>query len=606
MQPNYAILGNFTSHNVCSVKASSQLATPLLCSTKRMLLSALMLLWLVAPLYAQTQTQANVRALPTGETLADNIGGTTKPPYEVALNFDEFFQVRVVQLDVDVLLRLLDLAGNEVARMTLPRIYQSRETLTFVASAAGTYRLEVSAVDAQAPAGRYTIRRESPRTATAQDQRRVTVESIFAEGMTARVTSGQAATAIQKFTEARAGWQELGDSGMADITALLLVQSQARATFIEARALLEKGSAESTQQAQIKFDAASKLYHEGGELDREAASLVGAALAASNLKKPTLVIGFLKQAFPLYSKPEDRVTKSDLLLLIVKFSISIGDDNTALEHLLLALPIYTELRLRREAAITAMTIGAYYYKFGDNNKAYEYLHGMLASRNILGDKCAEVEMLANLGAVTLSLDRKAEAVKFLDDELLPVIKGGAGCEEEKATAFNNLGKAYYNLNDFGLAVGNYKKALTVGKETNIKADTYLNLGAAYLASGRYNDAIKAYERASALYKDASERVPVEFLKVELNQDVSPLEQLTTILKLKHDIGDKDGEAKTQSQLSEVYLKSGDKPAALAAVNQALLLYGAINDRSGEQAIGNLLRQAFAEQNSRTARRGARP
>lgn len=590
MQSNQAAPDSFTLHQAAPVRTLCQFATPLPRSTRRIILSALMLLWLMAPLRAQTPTQPNIKSLPTDTPVAFTIGGDEKHLYEVALSSSEFFQINVAQIDIDVLLRLLDTSGHEVARMNVPRNYQSGETLTFVSPAPGSYQLIVTALDAKAAPGKYTIQRQPLRTATTQDRRRVEVERIFVEGITARGTAGRAATAIQKFTEALAGWRELTDDRMADITNLLLIQSKARSAFIEARTLLEKDNVESNQQALIKFEEASKLYHEGGETDREGAALVGGALVASNLKKPSIVIGFLKKALPLYSKPEERSIKADLLLEIVKSSISLEDDNTALEHLLLALPIYTDLGLQREKAITAMTIGAYYYKFGNNDKAFEFLNSALPFRNILGDKCSEVELLTNLGAVTLALDRKAEAVRLLNDEIPVLMKSENGCEAQKAVAYNNLGKAYYNLGDFGLAINNYIEALQFSKDTRLKADTYLNLGASYFASNRYAEAIASYKLAKSLYKNASEQTTVELLNLEITQDQPPLEKLSSILKLKQHAGDKNGEAKTLANLSEIYLKLGDIPAAVASSEQSLTLYSALSDRSGEAiALGNAMK-----------------
>lgn len=590
MQSNQAAPHSFTLHPAVLFRTLQQFATPLPRSINRIILLALMSLWLAVPLRAQTPTQPNTKSLPTDTPVAFNIGGDEKHLYEIALSSDEFFQVSVAQIDVDVLLRLLDASGHEVARMNIPRNYQSEETLTFVSPAPGSYRLEVSVLDAKAAPGKYTIRRQPLRTATNQDRHRVEVERIFVEGMTARDTAGRAATAIQKFAEALVGWRELTDGRMADITNLLLVQSKARDTFIEARALLEKDTVESNRQALIKFEEASKLYHEGGEREKEGVALVGAALTASSLKKPGIVIDFLKKAFPLYSKPEEMPIKADLLLEIVKFSISLEDDNTALEHLLLALPIYTDLGLEREKAITAMTIGAYYYKLGNNDKAFEFLTSVLPLRNVLVDKCSEVELLTNLGAVTLALDRKAEAVKLLNEEIPALMKSESGCEAPKAVALNNLGKAYYNLGDFGLAINNYKEALKFSKDTNIKADTYLNLGAAYFASSRYDDALASYKVAKSLYKDASAQTTVDLLNLEMAQGQPPLEKLKSSLKLKQAVGDKNGEAKTLASLSEVYLKLGDIPAALASSNQSLTLYGGLNDRSGEAvALGNAMK-----------------
>jgi CHAT domain-containing protein len=601
MQSNQASPDSFTLHKAVLARTLHQFTCPLPHLINRMILSALTLLWLATSLCAQTPAPMTTRMLPTGDPLELNIGGSEKHLYEVALNSDEFFQILVAQIDVDVLLRLLDTSGLEVARMSIPRNYQSGQTLTFVSPVHGSYRLEVTALAAKAAPGKYAIRRQPSRTATAQDRRRVEVERIFVEGMTARGTAGGTVTATQKFTEALAGWRELADGHMFDITNLLLVQSKARTAFIEARALLEKNTGESNPQALIKFEEASKLYHEGGEIKKEGAALIGAALAATTLKKPSIAIDFLKKAFPLYSKPEERSIKADLLLEIVKLSISLEDDNTALEHLLLALPVYTELGLQREKAITAMTIGAYYYKVGNNDKAFEFLTGALPFRNILGDKCYEVELLINLGAVTLALDRKAEAVKLLNEEIPVLLKSESGCEAQKAVAFNNLGKAYYNLSDFGLAIDNYKEALRFSKDTNIKADTYLNLGAAYFASSRYKESLASYKVAKSLYEEVSAQNTVDLLNLEISQDQSPLEKLKSSLKLKQNIGDKNGEARTLASLSEVYLKLGDIQAALASSDQSLRLYSALTDRSGEAiALGNAMKVWNSAGNRRLA------
>lgn len=581
MLSDHAAADPFILQNRAAGWPSRRSAVPPPRSTKRLLLSALMLVWLAALTCAQSPPQTKVKPLPAGESATFDIGGAEPDAYEVALNAGEFFQVRVAQLDVDVTLRLLDAGGNEAARMSTPRSYQNGLVLTFVAQASGDYRLEVAASDAKATPGKYTIRRESSRAGTAQDRRRVEVERTFAEGMTARDAAGQAATAIEKFTRALAGWQELGDAGMADITRLLVVQSRARAAFVEARRFLEKDLTEPNQQrALTKFQEASDLYHEGGEVEKEWTSLTGAAIAASNLKETGTVIDLLKRAYPLVSDP---VNKADLLLEIVKQSISLGDDNTALEHLLLALPIYVKLGLQRETAVTAMTIGAYYYKFGDYDKALEFMNSALPSRNVLRDRCSEMELSVNLGATYLALDRKADAVRLLElDKGTPaLVTNSEGCEAQKAVALSNLGKAYYTLGDYGLAINNYNAALDYSKAYDaIKADIYLDLGAAYFDSGQTADAEKSYNQALAFYKNASAQTKADLEVLSETQGMSPMEQLQKGLKLKLATGDKRGEARALTLLGEAYLKSDGRLAA-ATSEQALTLYKALNDRSGE-------------------------
>ena len=534
-------------------------------------------------------SQSDRPSLPVDKPITFSIGGDEKHRHEVVLKGGDFFQVRVEQLGVDVLLRILNATGVEAARMQLPRSYQKEIILTFVAPAAESYWLEVSATDPKAPPGQITIRREAARAATQHDRRRVEVEHTFAEGMTARDTRNQTEIAIQKFTQARDGFEELADVRMVELTKLLIILQQARAAFHLARSFLNETDAARNRQALEHFDRAARLYHEGGEYYTEAVALMGASVAAEYLKNLPASIEFLKRAIPHLSTPETRVMKTDLLLQIVKHAIVIDDDVTALNHLLLVLPIHKELNLQRETAIVTMTIGAYYLKLGDYSRAEEFLTATLPSRSVLGSKCLEVELLVNLAAVSLALDRKAAAIKLLKEEIPPLVAQPPRCEAQQAVAWNNLGKAYYHLRDYGLAISTYNEALTLTQEKSIKADTYFNLGAAYFESRRYEKALNAYQKAAAFYRDASAQIKVDLSVIQLTKGQSALEQLETGLKLRESTGDKSGTAKTLNRLCQVYLKLGNKQAAIRTSQEALSLYAALSDRTGEAiALANAM------------------
>ena len=560
-------------------------------SFSRTLQVSLLLILLSTVASARVCAQSKCAALTADKTITFNIGGDERHCYDVVLDAGEFFQVHVEQLGIDVSLRLLNATGVEVARINLPRRYQNEIILTFVAPVAERYELEVRAADAKATSGQFTIRREAMRPATERDRRRVTVEHVFADGMTALDATGpgQAEIAIQKLSEARDAWQELADTRMVEVIKLLLLRQQAKAAYYGARRLLDEENPESNREALKQYEKAARLFHELGEYEGESISLLGAAVAAESLKNLPLAIDLLKRVYPYFSTPETRIMKSDLIIQIVKYAIAIGDDETALNHLLLALPIYKELGLQRETAIVTMDIGASYYKVGDYQKAWEFLNATLPSRSILGSKCFEVELLVNLAAASIALDRKAEALKLLTEEIPPLVAQASECEAHKAVVWNNLGKAYYHLHDYGLAISTYNEALKFNGERSVKADTWFNLGEVYFESGRYEKALQAYQQAAVFYGDASTQIKLDLDVLQSMKDQSPLQQLEASLKLRQSIGDTSSTAKAFNRLCQVYLKLGQKQAAVKVSHEALSLYAALSDRSGEViALGNAM------------------
>jgi CHAT domain-containing protein/tetratricopeptide (TPR) repeat protein len=543
----------------------------------------LILLTLAATIRAQSPARPEGKSLPTETSEKSSIGGEQRYPYEFELNPNELFQVYVEQSGIDVLLRLLDSGGHEVAQMKSPSKLRSGETLTYVAAERESYKLEVSAVDAKAAPGEFTIRREPPREATALDRRRVEAERIFVEAMTARATDGQEQTAIRKFEESEAAWQELGDGPMTDLSRRLVIKSKAYVAFTTARALAGKDGPEAIK----KFEEARGFFHEVGETSNEGAAVLGMNQAAVAMNDQKAAIEFLKRAAPLFAKPEERVTRSDILIEIAKYYLfTAKEDDTALEYFLLVYPLYTDPEQLRDSAVVAGTIGALYHKLGDHEKAYDYLHKALLLKDHLGDKCYELETLINLGKVSLDLGLKAEALRHLKDEAPLLYKGAGGCVAHKVAALINLGKTYYDLGDLEKARHNYTDALEASSDDGFKAILNNNLGAVHYDMGEYATSQDYYLKALSLYKDdvkAQATTLTNLGVVYAAQGKSQLafEKFQEALRLRQ--GDRNGEASTLTSLSEGYLKSGDTAAALKSSNQALTLFGAVNDPNGEAA-----------------------
>ena len=137
------------------------------------------------------QKQEDVVQLKPNQTLTREMTGAETHRYKFDLKPNEFFQVRIEQKGIDVALKLNDADGKTLATMDSPNGKEGFETLSFAADKAGAFILEVGGFDEKAEKGIYIISRSASRNATETDKRRVAVEKLFVEGMTARDTEGQ-------------------------------------------------------------------------------------------------------------------------------------------------------------------------------------------------------------------------------------------------------------------------------------------------------------------------------------------------------------------------------------------------------------------------------
>ncbi|MCU1266172.1 MAG: hypothetical protein JWM21_2490 [Acidobacteria bacterium] len=195
----------------------SHLSTNVKCICKRFP-SLLAITVLVVARATLGQSPVEIRELVPGQTVEREMTSAETHHYKFDLQANEFFQVRVEQKDVDVVLKLTDARGKLLATMDSPNGKEGPETLSFVAEKPGNFLLEVSGLDAKAAKGGYAIKRSISRSATGNDRRRVEVEQAFVEGLAARNTEGQKELAANKLRKALTGWNELEDSYLSQLT----------------------------------------------------------------------------------------------------------------------------------------------------------------------------------------------------------------------------------------------------------------------------------------------------------------------------------------------------------------------------------------------------
>jgi CHAT domain-containing protein len=598
------------------------------------LLGATLLLVGSLPISGQSQMQARQSLLANAPVEVEVIGDQ-RVRYEVELTPGEFFQARVQQKDSEILLRLLDAGNNEVARMSSPKEMEGLETISFVATETASYTLEVGLLNVQSQKGNFVIWRERPRAATEQDKRRVEVERLFAEGMTARDATGQAKTATKKFSEALEGWRELRDEYMVQLCQLLVIRSQGRAIFLEARKLLE-AKQPSFREALAKFQESGRLFKAGGEAVNEGASLLGAALASQGLGDLESTIAFVELAVPIFSNKEGALVKAQLLDILGAFYLVLNDINTALNRFLESRSIYNQLQLPEDEARAGTVIGSLYMQIGNFDDAYKSLDSARELRVKNGSRCGLPSTLTHLGVYYYYVNEKAKAREFLLDRSLPLYPPGDECAGDKAQTLISIGQFYYDLgahdfalkylSDAGESLKKEAEALSQRDAREFDVQMYIvhnkrnqasalnYVGAAKFALAKYQeasislsksnvekaaeahnnamklyaDARSAYEEALKLYRETSDKkheatvmTNIGVVQSASGQINEALKIFDDALKVSQEADDKDAEGITLNNIGEAYSKRGEHRRALDFFKRALPLFRAVGDKSGQ-------------------------
>ena len=114
------------------------------------------------------------------------LAGGGRQTHDVVLRSGDALRGTVEQRGIDVVVKVRRPDGGVALDVDSPNGTDGPEPVALVASSAGTYVVEVSALDAQAPAGRYHLRLEAPRAATRADRDAAEALALHIRAFTAR------------------------------------------------------------------------------------------------------------------------------------------------------------------------------------------------------------------------------------------------------------------------------------------------------------------------------------------------------------------------------------------------------------------------------------
>jgi len=471
-----------------------------------------------------------------GKPVERELSGGQSHSYKITMISGQYLHIVVEQRGIDVAVVMFAPDGKKIGEVDGEQMTVGSETILAIAEAAGAYRIEVRSVEKMAQTGRYEIKVEELREATAEDKYRVAAESLYREAE-----------------------------------------------------LLSEGTLEERRKCIEKYQEALELYRRAGASREEAATLNDIGWVYNSLGETRKALEKYNEALPIRRATGDRKGEADTLINIGAVYRSLGETRKALEKYNEALPILRAIGARQREAVTLGNIGVAHHSLGEMQKALEKYNEALPIRRATGDRRGEVDDLSNLGAAYQSLGEAGKALEKYN-EALPIARA-IGDRNREATTINNIGAVYRSLGETGKALEKYNEVLLIRQATGDRrgeAISLNNIASVYQSLGEMQKALEKYNEALAIARVIGYRT-VEATMLNnigaayrsLGEAGKALEKYNEALPIRRATGDRRGEAVTLNNIGAAYELLGETRKALQKYDEALPITQAIGYRSGE-------------------------
>jgi CHAT domain-containing protein/tetratricopeptide (TPR) repeat protein len=437
--------------------------------------------------------------------------------------------------------------GKKISEADSEHLIEGSESVSAIAEATGVYLIEVRSPEKTVRTGRYEIKVEELRAATAEDKYRVAGESVFREA------------------------EKLKD-----------------------------GTLEAKRKSIEKYHEALELYRRATDRNGEAQTLNNIGGVYWSLGEMQKALEKYNEALPIRRAVGDRRGEAETLNNIGAAYGALGETRKALEKHNEALPIWRAVGDRSGEAVTLSDIGAIYFSLGDRRKALEIFNEALPIRRAVGDRRGEAETLSDIGVVYRELGETQKALEKYN-EALP-IRRAVGDRSGEAETLSNIGVVYRSLGETQKALEKYNEALPISREIGnrrMEATTLSNIGLVYNSLGETQKALEKYNEALPIRRAVGDRSGeavtlnnIGQVYASLGEMQKALEKLNEALPIRRAVGDRSGEAITLSNIGLVYNSLGETRKALEKYNESLPISRAVGDRRGEATTLSNIGQVY--------------
>jgi CHAT domain-containing protein/tetratricopeptide (TPR) repeat protein len=477
-------------------------------------------------------------SLEPGKPVERELSGGQSHSYKITMISGQYSHIVVEQRGIDVAVALFTPDGKKISEADSKHLIEGSETASAIAEAPGAYLIEVRSPERTTKTGRYEIKIDELRAATAEDKYRVAGEVIFREA------------------------EQLKD-----------------------------GTLEAKRKSIEKYHEALELYRRATDHNGEAQTLNNIGEVYQSMGEMRKALEKFNDALPILRAVCDRGGEAVTLNSIGLVYWSMGEAQKALEKFNEALPILRAVGDRDGEAVTLDSIGAVYWSLGEMQKALEKYNEALPISRAIGDRNGEAAILSNIGMVYRSLGETQTALEKHNEALL--ISRATGDRGGEAVTLNNIGAVYRSLGETQRALEKFNEALPILQavgDRRVEADTLSNIGGVYRSLGEMQKALEKYNESLPISRAVGDRrgeaVTLNNIGAvyrSLGETQKALEKFNEALPLNRAVGYRSGETSTLNNIGAVYQSLGETQKALEKFNEALPLSRDVGDRNGEAA-----------------------
>lgn len=487
------------------------------------------------------------KVLEPGKAIEGELSGGEAHLYKVSLTQGQYLHLTVSQNGIDVTLAVSDPDGKQVFEINNANNTGGMETLSLVAELRGDYQIRIRSSNERAAKGRYSVRIDELRKATAEDTRRAAIQRELEEArrsdkeferLYAELQYEEALSAAERSLSIREKILGASDSAVAVSLNELALAYYAERKYTEAEPVAKRAvniheslsDTESTAFAST-LNTLALIYHARREFDKaeplylRVVFLTEKNLGADNLEvaQPLDLLALLyaqkgqyAQAIPLYQRA---LVIREKALGVDSADIVDNLNNLAELYRLSgqfdkAEPLYQRgLAIREKVlgpddplvAVVLSSLASFYYEKGDYIKAAPLFRRALDIREkkLKPDDPLLAESLNDLTYLNIQMGNYVNAesnyIRALD-----IVKKAYGLEHPiVATAIGNLAELYRATGEWEKAEPLYKQSLAMrekllGPDHPQVGESLNNFANFYQRKGDYTSAEPLQSRALAI------------------------------------------------------------------------------------------------------------
>ncbi|HEY9431184.1 MAG TPA: tetratricopeptide repeat protein, partial [Blastocatellia bacterium] len=251
-----------------------------------------------------TQSSQESISLEHGKPIERELSGAQSHYYKITMISGQYLQVEAKQKGIDVVMALFTPDGKKIVEVDSNHLFGESESISAISEMTGEYLIEARSTEKTAETGRYEVKVEELRAATAEDKYRVAGETVFREAER-----------------------------------------------------LQNGTLEAKRKSVEKYYESLELYRKAGARSGEANTLNNIGAVYDALGERQKALEKFNEALPIWRAVGDCRGEATTLSNIGMVYRSLGETRKALEKYNEALPIRREVGDRNGEAVTLNNIG---------------------------------------------------------------------------------------------------------------------------------------------------------------------------------------------------------------------------------------------------------